>query len=240
MKTSTWILAAALVAAIAAGGRWYPVTAAEEEVRLQDLPPAVRTAIEQQAAGGRIVEIEKETKRGEVLFEAEVMKGGREIEILVSAAGKVLGQEMDDEDDDGEDDDDGDDDDERVVFRDLPDAVQNTLNNTYAGIQFGDFSKDMEDGHTVYETSYKEDGVEREMALTADGYVLEVEEEVGYDALPPAVQLLLDTKYAGGKIDEMERVQVTFYEVELEMPDGTEVEVKVLADGRLIGEDDTD
>jgi uncharacterized membrane protein YkoI len=91
----------------------------EEEVSLEDLPPAVRAAIEKHAAGGQIKEIEKEIKKEGLVYEAEVLKDGKEFDILVSATGKFLGKEAEEEtkhhhekECDEDDDDDGHDKDE--------------------------------------------------------------------------------------------------------------------------------
>jgi len=85
----------------------------EEKVALEDLSPAVRAAIEKHAAGGKISEIEKQSKKGVLVYEAEVLKDGKEFDILISATGKFLGKEAEeatkhhhekecDEDDDDE------------------------------------------------------------------------------------------------------------------------------------------
>jgi phosphopantothenoylcysteine synthetase/decarboxylase len=96
----------------------------EKTVSLKDLPRAVRAAIKKHAAGGKITEIVKETVKGKLVYEAEVLLNGRELDILVSAKGKYLGTEKEEEDkahhdeddqenlDDDEDDDDDDDNEE--------------------------------------------------------------------------------------------------------------------------------
>ncbi len=94
---------------------------AEESISIEDLPPAVRATIEKYAAGGKITEIEKETDKGTILYEAEVVSNGREFDIFVSASGEYLGieeeqepkgcQKKDDDEDDEDNDDDEDDDD---------------------------------------------------------------------------------------------------------------------------------
>ena len=93
--------------------------AKEGSISLEDLPPAVRAAIEKHAAGGKITEIEKETVKGILVYEAEVVLDGKESDILVSATGKYLGTEEEEEakdrqdkEDDNDDNDDEDDDDE--------------------------------------------------------------------------------------------------------------------------------
>lgn len=85
----------------------------EEKVKLKDCPTAVQKTIKDNAKGGKIVEIEKETsKDGTVLYEAEVKTSdGKEREIVVRADGTLVEIEEEDDDDDDEDDDkDGDDD----------------------------------------------------------------------------------------------------------------------------------
>ncbi len=95
----------------------------EETISLEDLPPAVRAALKKHAAGGKITEIVKETVKGKLVYEAEVLLNGRELDILVSAKGKYLGTEKEedkahhDEDDqenldEDEDDDDNEEDDD--------------------------------------------------------------------------------------------------------------------------------
>jgi len=93
--------------------------AKEGSISLEDLPPAVRAAIEKHAAGGKITEIEKGTVKGILVYEAEVVLDGKESDILVSATGKYLGTEEEEEakgrqdkEDDNDDNDDEDDDDE--------------------------------------------------------------------------------------------------------------------------------
>ena len=78
----------------------------EEKVKLADCPEAVQKTINDNANGGKIVEIEKETsKDGTVTYEAEVKKtDGTEIEIVVAADGKLIKIETEDDEDDDEDD----------------------------------------------------------------------------------------------------------------------------------------
>jgi hypothetical protein len=84
----------------------------EEKIKLGDCPQAVQKTINDNANGGKIVEIEKETnKEGIVTYEAEVKKAdGTVIEIEVAADGKLIEIETEDDEDDGDDDDKDDDD----------------------------------------------------------------------------------------------------------------------------------
>jgi len=71
--------------------------AKEVGISLKDLPRAVRTTIKKHAAGGKIAEIEKQTVKGTLVYEAAVVLNGKEFDILVSATGKYLGTEEQEE-----------------------------------------------------------------------------------------------------------------------------------------------
>jgi hypothetical protein len=77
--------------------------AEEERIQWKDVPPAVQKTITNHAGGGKIEEIEKETKTQKVrilhfdgnkivtVYEAEVEKpDGKEIEIKVGEDGKLI------------------------------------------------------------------------------------------------------------------------------------------------------
>lgn len=63
----------------------------EEKVTMAQLPEAVQTTIKKQANGAKVTKIEKETaKDGTVVYEAEIARKGRDIEIKVSPDGTLL------------------------------------------------------------------------------------------------------------------------------------------------------
>ena len=111
MKTTRRLLVSLVIFAFALSGLM-PGFAEEKEqkVRLSDCPEAVQKTIKENAVGGKIIEVEKETsKSGTVTYEAEIKTSdGKVIEIEVAEDGKLLKTEAedDDEDEDGEDDDD--------------------------------------------------------------------------------------------------------------------------------------
>jgi len=83
--------------------------AEEESISISDVPRSVRTAIRKHADGAKVREIVKETVNGIPRYEAEVIRNGKEIDILVSIEGKYLGIEGEEEaseDDDEEKDED--------------------------------------------------------------------------------------------------------------------------------------
>ena len=86
--------------------------AKEQSLSLKDLPRAVRATIKKHAAGGKIIEIEKDTVNGTVRYEAEVVRDGKVFDVLVSTKGKYLGTEKEEEDTDRKNEDDEEDNDE--------------------------------------------------------------------------------------------------------------------------------
>jgi len=77
--------------------------AKEATVALKDLPRAVRRTIKKHAAGGEITEIEKKTVEGALVYEVEVVRDGKESDILISAKGKYLGIKKENENDTDQD-----------------------------------------------------------------------------------------------------------------------------------------
>lgn len=67
------------------------VAEVEEQVALASLPAIVRTAIEQNAAGGRVSLVESLTKGGTLMwYEAHVKKGGKSREIKINPEGQLV------------------------------------------------------------------------------------------------------------------------------------------------------
>jgi len=106
----------------------------DEKVTLAECPAAVQATITQHAAGAPIIEIERTTDHGEVLYEVDVQGPDGVAEFDVAADGTFRGMEADDDDDGGngnadDDDDDGEDEDGdvQVTLADCPPAVQATI-----------------------------------------------------------------------------------------------------------------
>ena len=78
--------------------------AEEETLSMADVPRRVRATIRKHAGGARVTEIVTETVNGTARYEAEVIRDGKEIDILVSIRGKYLGIEGEEETEEDEDD----------------------------------------------------------------------------------------------------------------------------------------
>lgn len=67
----------------------------EVTVSLNELPPAVRATLERESVGGTLVDIEKETTDGKVVYSADVDFQGVVWDLEISEDGKLLSKDKD-------------------------------------------------------------------------------------------------------------------------------------------------
>jgi len=70
------------------------------ELKMDDLPAAVQKTLKREAGDGKIEEVEKETKKGKTVYEADVIIDGDKYEIQIAENGKLISKKLDEEDDD--------------------------------------------------------------------------------------------------------------------------------------------
>jgi len=154
----------------------------EEEMTLEQLPAAVRATVDKETQGATILELEKDTEDGKVLYDVEFKIGDTVKEISVAPDGSIVKDEEEDEDEDGEkedsEDEEGDDDDEEeneqpVKIEELPAAVKATFDKESSGAALEELEMETEDGKVVYEAEVKLDGKDYEICVAADGTLLE-------------------------------------------------------------------
>jgi hypothetical protein len=86
----TLLAAAALVGCKSSEGK------SEVKVAMADVPAPVKATLEHEAAGGKITEVEKETKNGKVVYSADVTdKAGKKWDVDVGEDGKLISKERD-------------------------------------------------------------------------------------------------------------------------------------------------
>jgi hypothetical protein len=99
-----------IVLAVAAGAV-SSVHAQERKLQRNDLPPAVRTAVDRESVGATVKGLSTEKDNGVRVYEAELMIDGRSKDLVIDALGNVLEVE------------------EEVPMDSLPDSVRNALTN---------------------------------------------------------------------------------------------------------------
>lgn len=62
----------------------------EEQISLDSIPAPAKRAIEQHAAGGKVLKVEAVTAGKRTNYEAEIQKAGKKSELKVSADGRVV------------------------------------------------------------------------------------------------------------------------------------------------------
>jgi len=123
----------------------------------------------------------------------------------------------------------------KVAMKDLPAAVQKTVQDQTNGAEIKGLSRETENGKTSYEVETMVNGKHRDLEIDAQGAVTEVEEETSLDSIPPAAKATIEKRAAGGKIGMVEAVShagaIVFYEAHFTARSGKKQEVQVKPDG---------
>ncbi|HLJ87558.1 MAG TPA: hypothetical protein VKZ53_12100 [Candidatus Angelobacter sp.] len=87
---------------------------------------------------------------------------------------------------------------------DLPAPVQKAADEQTQGATVLGYASEVEGGKVQYEVETMVSGHSRDVTMSSDGSVLEVEEQVALDSLPAAVREGLQKKAGAGKIAKVE------------------------------------
>jgi hypothetical protein len=123
----------------------------------------------------------------------------------------------------------------KIKRSDLPPAVEKTVAAQSAGATIKGFSTEKEKGQTLYEVEMTVSGHSKDISMTADGSIVEVEEQVSLDSLSPEVKAGLQAKAGSGKIVKVESLtkkdKLVAYEAQVQT-NGKKSEVQVGPDGK--------
>ena len=122
----------------------------------------------------------------------------------------------------------------KLTLKDLPAAVQKTVQDQAKGGEIKSISKETENGVEQYEIETIWNGKHRDLNVDTKGNLLVVEEETAIDGIPAAAKAAIEKKAAGGKTGMVElfiRGSETMYEAAYTGKDGKKREVLVKADG---------
>ncbi len=134
---------------------------------------------------------------------------------------------------------DDEDDDNGLTLDQIPAAAREALLELAGGAAITEVEGDKEHGVVLYEAAWAVNGGEIEAAVTADGSLVEMEQEITADDLPEAVKAVAAKHFAGAAEIEYEKVTVVVYEIEGKA-NGKEKEIKVLATGQIVGREKGD
>ncbi len=160
----------------------------EREVSIDQVPAAVKATILAQAGTGTIEDVELGNENGQVIYEADVIIDGQEIEIKVAPDGTLVAKdgendEADDEGDAEETDDEDDEQEEQVSLADVPEAVKAAIVKEAGGNEIKEIEKETEGSRTIYSAEVAIDGQEVDFEIAPDGTLLgrEVENQDDID-----------------------------------------------------------
>jgi hypothetical protein len=122
-----------------------------------------------------------------------------------------------------------------LQLKNLPPAVQKTVQDTLKGGEIKNISKETEKGVTQYEVESMLGGKHRDFNVDSKGTLLVVEEETSIDSVPAAAKATIMKKVADGKLGLVETFQKPgqdmMYEAAWTTKAGKKMEVLVKADG---------
>jgi uncharacterized membrane protein YkoI len=123
----------------------------------------------------------------------------------------------------------------KIKRSDLPAAVEKTVVAQSTGATIRGFSTEKENGQTLYEVELTVNGHSKDISMTADGSIVEIEEQVSLDSVPAEVKAGLQAKAGNGKILKVESLtkkdKLVAYEAKVET-NGKKMEVQVGPDGK--------
>jgi len=126
-----------------------------------------------------------------------------------------------------------------ITMKDLPAAVQRTVQEQTKGATIRGLSKEVEHGKTIYEVELTVNGHGKDVSMDASGAVIEVEEELALESIPGAARAAIEKAAGSGQITKVEKVsggKQIAYEAHLHK-DRKRSEVKVSGDGSLLPSD---
>jgi len=228
-KRSVWLgtLSLALVAVIAVSH----LVGEEKEgkVSLDQLPAAVKATILKEAGGATITEIEAETEGGATVYEAVWIANGKEVEIKVSPDGKLLGRETEE----GEKGEEEEEEEQAIPLEQVPAKAREALTKLAGGAPIIKVEMEKERAVVLYEATWKVNGQEGEAVVTADGVLVEMEQEVAASAMPAAVKDTANRLLPNAEGLEVVMKTVVMYEVEGKVA-GKERKVMISPSGKPV------
>lgn len=127
---------------------------------MDQVPQVVKTTLAKYASESEVKKVEKSDHDGKKVYEFDIEKDGRKFEVTISPKGKYMGTEED------------------VEFKDLPEAVQKSLTAQANGAKISGCEKAVDAKNKVsYEAEIEKDGKKTEVAVDADGKLLNSDTE---------------------------------------------------------------
>jgi len=229
-----------------------------DHVPLTQLPDRVQQAIKGQSQGETLDHVDRDTKDGQTVYQAEFKREGLNRRVTFDANGVVLPDrsltarvenKL------------GRDNTPSVAMNTLPAAVQKTIKEQQGGREVADIDKEMWNGKTVYEVEFKEKGPNSRIYVATDGSIVvdkdkTVAGRVNADndktiigrtgayrgtqlsEAPPAVQATVKKTVSSAEVVDVDRETKdgrVSYDIEVKQ-DGLNRHLQIAEDGTLISD----
>ena len=136
---------------------------------------------------------------------------------------------------------------QKIEIKDLPKPVLAAVMAKFPAAKVAEAAKEEEHGKTIYEVAIKDHDKAIDLAVSAQGKILEVETEIAARELPVAVTAALNAKYPKAKIKKAEEVvkyegdeEEKTFEVVMAAPGMEDVEVKLSPKGKILADREED
>lgn len=126
----------------------------------------------------------------------------------------------------------------RLSKHQVPKLVLEAFEKSHPDAKGVEFEEETFEGKAAYEVEYKKEGKEYEFLYTADGSLVQKEEEINVQTLPEPVVQAITKVHPKAKIKEAEKVMkpdgtLTGYEVEIK-EGGKELELELDTSGQIL------
>ena len=149
---------------------------------LSETPEAVQKTVRAEVGSGKLLEIEKNTEEGKLVYDVKMDKDGRTRNFTVSDGGDLINME--------------------VFLNEAPAVVQQTIQSQLRGGQLADIYRTTDEGDVVYEVEITKGGKSRSLTVDSNGVLFSEEEPVALSDTPAAVRNAIQTLLGqGGQAD---------------------------------------
>ena len=129
----------------------------------------------------------------------------------------------------------------KIPRSDLPPAVEKNLAEQSKNAEIRGFSEEKENGQIFYEAELIVNGHSKDVLVDVNGTMVEVEEQVPIESLPPAVREGLQAKAGSGKLIKVEKLtkkdKLVAYEAKI-LTNGKKSEVQVGPEGKPLNHEE--
>jgi uncharacterized membrane protein YkoI len=144
----------------------------DNDLSIDQVPPAVKTAIEREAAGQEIRWVQRGEVQGRTVYTARVRREGLDQRVVVDEAGTLVAQADLGGSSSGSEPARGGGDRSRVGLDELPAAVRQTIEREAKGEPVEWIEKDLDHGQAVYQARIRQEGLDKRVTIDERGALL--------------------------------------------------------------------